>query len=117
MFKKRRRKRCMGEMGLEAINQYRQFRFRMIVTNRSPRRLPHLLLWVQIRRCDWQRHDFQARIRCQDIADGLSAMPRRPIPQQQNRPCRMRGQDLRQMPRRGLSIHCRGLRGEHLSGS
>src|SRR4051794_4867109 len=70
------------EMRFKALAQYCQVRLPMIVAHRYARRFPDMLLRVQIWRCHWELPDLQSRIRRQHLADLLSPVPGRSVPQQ-----------------------------------
>ncbi len=77
----------------------------MVVTDCCSCRFPHVLLRVQVRRCNRKGQDFQPRMGRQYVADGCALMPRCPVPQQQDRYIRIRRQNLLQVRRARFRVH------------
>ena len=57
----------------------------MIVTDKSTCGLPNMLFWVQIGGSRWQIDNFEPWMVLQDLLNRLPPMPRRPIPEKQDR--------------------------------
>jgi hypothetical protein len=84
-------------MMLETLNQLRQTRFTMVVTDGFPCGFPNLLLRVHLRTGNGKEHNFQVRVILQYLLDRWATMPTCPIPEKQNGIIQESLQKLRQM--------------------
>ena len=85
----------------------------MIVAHCLPRRLPDMLLRIQIWRCHRKLPHLHAWVGRQHLSDLLSPVPRRPVPQQQDRHVGIGCQELLQVPCTRLCVQCGALH-DHL---
>ena len=94
-------------MLFEPLGQLRQTRPGMVVTDCTAGGFPDVLLRVELRSSNREEDDLQARVRLQHVADGLTAVPGCPIPQEEDRSAGERIQDLPEVPGRRFGIHCK----------
>jgi len=84
-MQERRLKGIGSQMLLEAVGQIRRFGNGMVVADGTTSLLPNLLLGVEVRSRHRIVDNLQAGISLQELTDWLTVVPRRAVPQQQNR--------------------------------
>ncbi len=99
-------------MLLESVSQLRQAGCDVIMAHGAADGLPDMLLRVEIRRGHGEIHNLQSRVSFQNIAYGLSFMPRCAIPEKQNGDIRRSGQDLLEMSSCCFTVQDRRAHGD-----
>ena len=94
----------------EPVGHLWQTRHGMVVTDGTTDGFPDVLLWVELRSGDREVDDLQARVRLQHVANGATAVPGCPIPQEEDRSAGDRIQDLPEVLGRHFGIHSCGSR-------
>jgi hypothetical protein len=103
-------------MLFESFGQTGQSSLGVIVTHRPSSGFPDMLLRIKIRRGGWEHYQLQARMRRQQRANLLTALPGRTIPQQQERYVRIRFQECFQIIGGRFGSHVLDFLGLDLAG-
>ncbi len=95
-------------MLFEPLCQGLQFPVGMIVTDCPTGGFPDMFLGVQLWRGRWEADQLQAWVGVEDLLNLRTPMPRRTVPQEQDRDVGVRGQDRTQVGCGGSGMHrCR----------
>ncbi len=105
LLQKRAGKSLRRQVLLKGGCQLGQSRPSVVVAHRLTRRLPDRLLRIELRRTGGKPHNLQTRVRLKNRPDSRAAVPRSPIPQQQDRAIRIRQHKPLQEQSRHFSVH------------
>lgn len=107
LLEKRTRKGRRTQMHLELVSQFGQAWDAVVVTDRSSRSFPDVLLRIEIGRRGREAHDLQARVVGQHLPHCCSLVPGCAIPQQQDGLIGIGVQNGLEMHRRRIAVHHR----------